>query len=245
MVSASVHASPQGARTGALVCDALIPALDEGESLPAVLAVLEGCGFRAVWVVDNGSRDDTYRAARAGGARALYCGRRGYGAACLRGLQAMRDAPPEVVVFLDADGADDPTDLDALLGPIERGEAELVIGSRVSGEAEAGALTPVQRFGNGLAGLLIGALWGRRFTDLGPFRAVRWETLERLEMTDPDFGWTVEMQARAARLGVRTVEVPVRYRRRRAGQSKIAGTIGGSVRAGTKILWVIARELSR
>jgi glycosyltransferase involved in cell wall biosynthesis len=222
-----------------------MPALDEGESLPGVLAALEGCGFRNVWVVDNGSRDDTYRAARAGGARALFCGRRGYGAACLRGLQAMRDAPPEVVVFLDADGADDPSDLGALLGPILRGEADLVLGSRVMGEAEVGALTPVQRFGNGLAGFLIGALWGRRFTDLGPFRAVRWETLEQLEMTDPDFGWTVEMQARAARLGIRTVEVPVRYRRRRAGQSKIAGTIGGSVRAGTKILWVIARELSR
>jgi len=225
-----------------LVCDALMPALNEAECLPTVLASLRDRGLRDVWVVDNGSTDATAEVARAGGARVVSCPQRGYGRACLKGLEALSAAPPDVVVFLDADGSDDPDDLTALLAPLERGEAELVVGSRALGRAEAGALTPVQRFGNALAGALIGALWGVRFTDLGPFRAVRWSTLQALSMRDPDFGWTVEMQARAARLGLRVVEVPVAYRRRRAGQSKIAGTLRGSVKAGVKILWTIARE---
>jgi len=144
-------------------------------------------------------------------------------------------------VFLDADHSDDPHDLPALMVPLVRGEAELVVGSRVRGQREPGAFTPVQAFGNWLAPGLLRLLWGVRTTDLGPFRAVRWAPLAALGMRDRDFGWTVEMQARAARAGLRALEVPVRYRRRRFGRSKIAGTLVGSTRAGAKILWTIAR----
>lgn len=221
--------------------DALIPAWNEAESLPTVLTGLHGRGLHRVVVIDNRSDDGTAAVAQAHGAEAIYCGRRGYGSACLRGIDHLHADPPDVVVFLDADGADDPADLPALLAPIEAGEAEMVIGSRVAG-AEPGALTPVQVFGNALSCTLIRGLFGIRFTDLGPFRAITWAALQRLEMSDPDFGWTVEMQAKAARRGVRSVEVPVAYRRRVAGQSKVSGTLKGSFRAGTKILWTIGKE---
>lgn len=221
--------------------DALIPAWNEAESLPTVLTGLQGRGLHRVVVIDNRSDDGTGAVAQAHGAEAIYCGRRGYGSACLRGIDHLHADPPDVVVFLDADGADDPADLPALLAPIEAGEAEMVIGSRVAG-AEPGALTPVQVFGNALSCTLIRGLFGIRFTDLGPFRAITWAALQRLEMSDPDFGWTVEMQAKAARRGVRSVEVPVAYRRRVAGQSKVSGTLKGSFRAGTKILWTIGKE---
>ncbi|MHC4838138.1 MAG: glycosyltransferase family 2 protein [Planctomycetota bacterium] len=226
-----------------VIIDALIPALDEEASLPGVLRGLEGRGLRRVVVVDNGSTDDTAGVAAAHGAEVTAEPRRGYGAACLTGLRYLLAAAPEVVVFLDADGADHPDDLDALLAPIRSRDAEMVVGSRVLGEAERGALTPVQTFGNVLSTALLGAIWEVRFTDLGPFRAVTWGALGRMMMTDPDFGWTVEMQARAARLGVPSAEVPVRYRRRAAGRSKVSGSVRGSVRAGTKILWTIGREL--
>lgn len=221
--------------------DALIPAWNEAESLPTVLTGLQGRGLRRVVVIDNRSDDGTAAVAQAHGAQAVYCGRRGYGSACLRGIDHLHADPPDVVVFLDADGADDPADLPALLAPIEAGEAEMVIGSRVAA-AEPGALTPVQVFGNALSCTLIRGLFGIRFTDLGPFRAITWAALQRLEMSDPDFGWTVEMQAKAARRGVRSAEVPVAYRRRVAGQSKVSGTLKGSFRAGTKILWTIGKE---
>jgi hypothetical protein len=143
-------------------------------------------------------------------------------------------------VFLDADHSDDPRDLAALLAPLVAQRAELVIGSRVLGAREPGAFTPVQTFGNWLAPALLRLLWGVHATDLGPFRAIRWNALERLSMRDPDFGWTVEMQARAAAVRLATVEVPVAYRRRRHGRSKIAGTFSGALRAGVKILYTIA-----
>ncbi len=223
----------------------LIPALDEAESLPGVLDALRGRGLRRIVVVDNGSTDDTFAVAEAHGAVALHQGLRGYGAACLRGLRWMAADPPEVVVFMDADGADDPDDLDALLAPIAAGRAEMVIGSRARGAAEAGALTPVQRFGNALACNLMRLFFGADFTDLGPFRAVSWPALLQLQMADRDFGWTVEMQAKAARRGVPSTEVPVRYRRRRFGRSKVSGTVVGSAKAGAKILWTIGREWAR
>jgi hypothetical protein len=145
-----------------------------------------------------------------------------------------------VVVVLDADRSDFPEDAKALLAPIERGEADLVIGSRVLGGAEPGALTPQQRFGNRLACLLLRFFFGQAFTDLGPFRAIRRDLLEEVEMRDETYGWNVEMQIKALRAGARVVEVPVRYRRR-IGRSKISGTVKGTILAGAKILGTIFR----
>ena len=164
----------------------------------------------------------------------------GYGRACLAGLVRLRDDPPDVVVFLDGDHSDDPRELPLILAPLLAGEAELVVGSRVLGAREPGAFTPAQMLGNALASWLLRVLYGLRATDLGPFRAVRWARLEALGMRDRDFGWTVEMQARAALAGLAQREVPVSYRRRRGGRSKIAGTLAGSIRAGWKILATLA-----
>jgi glycosyltransferase involved in cell wall biosynthesis len=223
----------------------VIPALNEEAALGPVLAAIPRAGddwrVREVVVADNGSTDRTAEVARAGGATVVREPRRGYGAACLAALAHLRRDPPEVVAFLDGDGSDDPGELPALLAPILQNEAELVIGSRVLGEREPGALTPVQEFGNVVACSMLRIAFGVRHTDLGPFRAIRWNALQRLGMRDPDYGWTVEMQARAARLGLRGVEIPVRYRRRRAGTSKVAGTLRGAWGAGTKILWTIGR----
>lgn len=215
---------------------AIIPALDEEASLPLVLADLSGL-VQGVIVVDNGSTDRTAAVAASAGATVVREPRRGYGSACLAGIAAL---PPraEVVAFLDADYSDYPQDLEAVVAPLERGEADLVIGSRVLGTREPGALLPQARFGNWLATRCILLFFGRRFTDLGPLRAIRREALDRLGMRDRDYGWTVEMQVRAARDGLRTCEVPVRYRRR-VGRSKITGTLRGSVRAGWKILATI------
>jgi glycosyltransferase involved in cell wall biosynthesis len=221
----------------------VIPALDEEAALPAVIAAIPraGDGWRvgAVVVVDNGSRDCTAEVARAAGATVISEPRRGYGAACLAGLAHLDRSPPAIVAFLDGDGSDDPGQLPDLLAPVLAGRAALVIGSRVEG-AERGALTPVQRFGNRLAVALLGLLYRARATDLGPFRAVRWDALRALGMRDRGFGWTVEMQARAARAGLAVTEVPVRYRRR-IGRSKISGTLPGAWGAGWKILFTIAR----
>jgi glycosyltransferase involved in cell wall biosynthesis len=224
-----------------VIVDAIIPALDEEASLPRVLAALPRPALRAIVVVDNGSRDGTAEAARRGGAQVVAEPRRGYGSACLAGLAALAQArpAPDVVVFLDADGADDADDLDALLAPIARGEADLVIGSRTRG-AEPGALSPQQRAGNAVAVALIRLLHGFRYSDLGPFRAIRFASLGALGMRDRGFGWTVEMQLRAVRVGLRVVEVPVRYRPRHGGRSKVSGTLWGTLGAGAKILYTIA-----
>ncbi len=223
----------------------LLPALDEEAALPGVLAAVPRQGdrwrVREFVVVDNGSTDRTASVAREAGASVVTEPRRGYGAACLAGIAHLRAHPPDAVVFLDADGSDDPSELGVLLRPIADRTAQLVIGSRVLGEREAGALTPVQHFGNVLAAFLMRALFGGRFTDLGPFRVIRWDALERLGMRDRDYGWTVEMQARALRAELACTEVPVRYRRRRLGVSKVSGTLRGVWGAGTKILWTIAR----
>jgi hypothetical protein len=165
--------------------------------------------------------------------------RRGYGSACLAGLAALALSPPEVVVFLDGDYSDHPEELPGLLEPIQKGY-DLVIGSRTLGRAEQGALLPQARFGNRLACALIRLLYGFRYTDLGPFRAIRWEALQRIAMEDTGFGWTCEMQVKALRRGLRVTEVPVSYRRR-VGVSKITGTVSGTLRAGWKILWTIGR----
>jgi glycosyltransferase involved in cell wall biosynthesis len=221
--------------------DVVIPARDEEESIGRVVESLPQAFLSRVIVVDNGSRDGTVEAARRAGASVVGEPRRGYGAACLAGLAFLRSRPPDVVVFIDGDLSEDPAQLPDLLAPIVEGRADLVIGSRALGEREPGSLGPVQALGNWIATRMLAVLYGARFTDLGPFRAVRWEALERLGMRDRGFGWTVEMQARAARAGLRCAEVPVRHRRRRAGRSKVAGTLGGMLGAGWKIPFTILR----
>lgn len=224
--------------------DAVIPALDEEQSLPLVLRDLPpaGAGFRVrnVVVVDNGSRDRTAELAEQGGALVVREPRRGYGAACLAGIEACAADPPEILVFLDADWSDHPEDLPDVLAPILSGGSDFVVGSRLAGRAEPGALPPHVRFGNNLASLLMRWTCGVRYTDLGPFRAIRWSSLMALGMQDRNFGWTVEMQVKAAIQRLRVVEVPVRYRRR-VGVSKISGTVSGTVRAGSKILYSVFR----
>ena len=225
--------------------DVVIPALNEEASLALVLADVPRPPVRRVVVADNGSADGTARVAREGGAEVVAAPRRGYGSACLAGLAHLRrTGPPDVVVFLDADYSDHPEELPSLVAPILAGEADLVIGSRVLGRRERGALLPQARAGNLVACLLIRVFYGHRFTDLGPFRAIRWDALERLGMADPDFGWTAEMQVKAVRQGLKSSEVPVSYRRR-VGVSKITGTVSGTLRAGYKILWTVARHIAR
>jgi len=224
-----------------LLTDLIIPARDEAENVAPLFDALPRDLFRAIILVDNGSRDATPRLAREAGATVVSEPRAGYGRACLTGLShlAELEPAPEAVAFLDADMADDPDGLPALLAPLAAGEADLVIGCRHR-LAEAGALTPVQRFGNRLSCRLIRLLTGTRFHDLGPMRAIRWDALAALEMADCTWGWTVEMQYKAAVLGLRCRELDVPYRQRERGASKISGTLAGSVRAGTKILSTIA-----
>jgi glycosyltransferase involved in cell wall biosynthesis len=222
--------------------DVIIPALDEREGIELVLGALPRGLLREVVVVDNGSVDGTGAAARRLGATVVFEPRRGYGSACLAGIAHLGRAapPPEVVVFLDADYSDHPEELPLLVEPIARGEADLVIGSRVRGAREPNALPLHSRFGNALAAALLRCSMGIRTSDLGPFRAIRWTALASLGMSDRGYGWTVEMQIRAARRGLRTVEVPVSYRRR-VGRSKVSGTVRGSAGAAAKILYTIAR----
>jgi glycosyltransferase involved in cell wall biosynthesis len=227
-----------------MIVDVIIPALDEAETLPLTLREIPRHAVRDVYVVDNGSRDETARRAVQAGALLLEEPLRGYGSACLRGVRhlATLERPPDVVAFLDGDYADDPHELPALLAPLESGAADLVIGSRTLGEREPGALALQQRFGNLLAVSLIRMIYGQRYTDLGPFRAIRLPALIALGMNDLGYGWTVEMQVKAAKAGLRIAEVPVRYRKRAGGASKISSTMRGVFGAGTKIIYTIFRH---
>jgi len=218
----------------------VIPAFNEAPVLGRTLAALPAGMFGRVIVAANGCTDATVRVARAGGAEVVETPERGYGAACLAALAAL-DGEDDIVMWLQADGSEDARDAVALAAPIERGEAELVIGSRVRGQAERGALLPHQRLGNWLATRLILWRWGHAYTDLGPFRAIRVRDLRRLAMTDRGFGWTVEMQIRALQIGLRVVEVPVRYGLRQAGEPKVAGNWRASVMAGRVIISTVWR----
>jgi glycosyltransferase involved in cell wall biosynthesis len=224
----------------------VIPALNEAASVGKVVAALPRPLVERVVVVDNGSSDNTADVARRAGAMVLDEPRRGYGQACLAGIAWLRhpDRQPDILAFVDGDLSDHPEELTRVIEPIAAGRADLVIGSRVLGNAAPGALLPQARFGNWLATRLIRLLWGVRYTDLGPFRAIRWADYERLGMADTNYGWTVEMQVKAAQRGLRGVEVPVSYRKR-IGRSKVTGTISGTIGAGVKILWTIFREAVR
>jgi len=216
----------------------VIPALDEAESLPGVLADLPPVD--RVLVVDNGSTDGTSEVARVGGAEVLHEPRRGYGSAVQCGIRALVGDEPDVLVILDADHADRPDLLHRLVDPILADEADLVLSERTA-TAEPGAMTPAQRYGNRLATRLMSLASGYAFRDLGPFRAIRWSSLVALGMVDATWGWNVEMGLKAVRHDLRILEVPMPYRRRHAGRSKISGTVRGTVRAGARILWAVAR----
>lgn len=226
--------------------DVIIPAYNEEASIGLVVNEIPKAWVREIIVCNNGSKDRTAAVARAAGATVIDEPRPGYGNACLAGMAYLAGKSaaeqPEVVVFLDGDHSDYPEELPILVQPIHAREYDLVIGSRALGDREQGAMQPQQLFGNWLATHLIRLFYGYEFTDLGPFRAIRWDTLQALGMQDRDFGWTVEMQVRAAKAGVRCTEVPVRYRKR-IGVSKVSGTLRGTVRAGHKILWTIFKLL--
>ncbi len=217
----------------------IIPAINEEDSIALVIGDLPLEKLDRVIVVDNGSTDDTVERAQQSGAIVVREDRRGYGSACLAGIAALPEAT-DIVVFLDGDYSDHPEEIVDILAPIQSDAADMVIGSRMNARCEPGAMLPQATFGNRLAVFLIRLFFGQRYTDLGPFRAIRKSSLDQLEMEDTNFGWTVEMQIKAVRHGLRITEVPVRYRKR-VGKSKITGTINGTIRAGYKILYTIFR----
>lgn len=239
-----LHPYPYPMDTHPLI-DVIIPAVNEEQSIGRVIRDLPGDLVRDIIVCNNGSTDRTAEVARHHGAIVVDEPRRGYGSACLAGLAYIlrhrQEDAPDIVVFMDGDYSDFPGELPLLIAPIMQGK-DMVIGSRVLGPSEAGSLTVPQRFGNWLATRLISIFFGFRFTDLGPFRAIRWDKLQKLGMKDKNFGWTVEMQIKALRHQLSCSEVPVSYRKR-IGTSKVSGTIWGSVRAGHKILWTIFKSV--
>lgn len=223
-----------------MIVDVIIPALNEEEAIAKVVGDIPKEIVRNIVVVDNGSSDKTAEAAREAGALVYAQNERGYGAACLKGLEVLSnfEPVPELVVFLDGDYSDHPEQMHQVIAPILNNSADMVIGSRALGNREPGAMMPQQRFGNWLATFLIRFLYKFRYSDLGPFRAISWKALEEINMQDRDFGWTVEMQIKALKKGIRVSEVPVDYRQRR-GHSKITGTVKGTFMAGYKILYTI------
>lgn len=222
------------------IIDVIIPAYNEEKSIAYVINDIPKDIVRDIIVCNNNSNDNTRNVALNAGATVQDETRKGYGSACLKGLEyiAGKQIEPDIVVFVDGDYSDYPQQMPDLINPIVNEGMELVIGSRALGTLEKGSMQVQQIFGNWLATTLIKMIYGYEFTDLGPFRAVRYETLKRMEMADKDFGWTVEMQVKAAKLKIKSTEVPVDYRRR-IGVSKVSGTVKGTILAGHKILWTI------
>ncbi len=228
------------------VIDVIIPAFNEEKSIALVLKDIPKDQVREVIVCNNASTDKTPEVAHANGATVLTEMQKGYGSACLKGIDYLREKSselqPDIVVFLDGDYSDHPEELPKLVQPIIEKQADLVIGSRALGNMERGAMMPQQVFGNWLATTLIKFFYNYHFTDLGPFRAIRFDKLLELQMEDQDFGWTVEMQVKAAKYKLKCQELPVKYRKR-VGVSKVSGTIRGTILAGHKILWTIFKLL--
>ena len=228
------------------IIDVIIPAYNEEESIGLVLADIPKDWIRDVIVCNNTSTDATAVVAQKAGAIVVDQPQKGYGSACLKGIEYIKSRPveeqPDIVVFLDGDYSDHPEELPNVVRPIIEKDRDLVIGSRAIGKLERGSMMPQQVFGNWLATSLIKLFYRYSFTDLGPFRAIKWRKLLDLNMEDPDFGWTVEMQVKAAKYKLSFEEVPVSYRRR-VGVSKVSGTIRGTILAGHKILWTIFKLL--
>lgn len=224
--------------------DVIIPAYNEEESVALVLNDIPSDWVREVIVCDNASSDRTADVALKQRATVVSQPKKGYGSACLKGMEyvANKSVPPDIIVFLDADYSDHPEELPKLIQPIVDQDYDLVIGSRALGDMEEGAMMPQQIFGNWLATNLIKLFYRYHFTDLGPFRAIKYQKLLDLGMNDPNFGWTVEMQVKAAKMKFRCNEVAVKYRRR-VGISKVSGTVRGTILAGHKILWTIFKLL--
>jgi glycosyltransferase involved in cell wall biosynthesis len=218
----------------------IVPAYNEEAVIGRMLAAAPGGLYELIVVSDNGSSDATADIAYNAGATVVSDEERGYGAACLRAISALPETI-DAVVFMQADLSESYAEADLLLAPIRKGEADLVIGSRTLGLAEPGALLPHQKFGNDVASWMIRFLFRHRYTDLGPYRAIRADSLRDMGMEDRNYGWTVEMQVRALQQGLRVVEVPIHYGRRVAGENKVSGNLSASVKAGWKIVTTVLR----
>jgi len=221
----------------------IIPALNEEEPIADVVRTIPRDAADEIIVVDNGSTDRTAERAKDAGARVVEEPRRGYGRACRAGVQSV-SSHCEVLVFLDGDGSDCPELIPRLLAPIAAGTHDFVIGSRTRGEREAGSMSWSQLLAGRAAGAILGVLYGVWFTDMCPFRAIRRDALEKLGMREETYGWNLEMQIRAARARLRILEVLVDHRRRTGGKSKVSGTVAGTIRAGTRILFTLLRAVS-
>jgi glycosyltransferase involved in cell wall biosynthesis len=224
------------------IVDVIIPAYNEENSIARVIGDIDKNLIREVVVVDNNSTDRTGEMAQAAGATVLRERKQGYGAACLKGIEYIKSNPfaPDIIVFIDADYSDHPEEMQSLIERITSDDVDLVIGSRALGNRERGSMTLPQVFGNWLATRMMRWIYGIKFTDLGPFRAVRWKKLIELSMSDESYGWTVEMQLKAAKQKLKCTEVPVSYRKR-IGVSKISGTVKGTLMAGYKIIGTIIK----
>ena len=226
------------------IIDIIIPAYNEEHSIGKVIVAIPKGTVRDIIVCNNNSTDNTAHVAKSEGAVVVDALKKGYGFACLKGMEhiAKNDVKPDIVVFLDGDYSDYPEEMVLLIAPIINDNYDLVIGSRALGELESGSMTPQQIFGNWLATTLIRAFYKYEFTDLGPFRAIKYSSLLDIQMKDEDFGWTVEMQVKAAKMKMKCTEVAVNYRKR-IGKSKVSGTVKGTILAGHKILWTIFKLL--